>query len=255
MSNAPRTLFDEIECERAHMQDHARVDREEDPVGQRVADKIEQLRVDGKFSWRSLVRRLREENTSLLDTIKSIREDLRQSHRDKAELEKKFERHIQLSEMTIQDLKLKLEVQKSDTREKIAGLQIELDATKAENEKLTADLEVQRERIRALESSLRHEEEEMDKRAEDKAYEEDIEALKTHLQEVEDRYTIEHKKRMQLMFQKRYLLLTNRALEECEMRALNGQDIKEPRSPASKWRACFAAIIATHRLRKLTGSS
>ncbi|KAI9470424.1 hypothetical protein BDB00DRAFT_252418 [Zychaea mexicana] len=72
----PRTLFDEIGREFNEQENVSFND-----------NRTQQFAIDSEFSWKSLVRRLREENTSLLSTVQSTKDELSQAIIDKTRLE------------------------------------------------------------------------------------------------------------------------------------------------------------------------
>ncbi|CDS12585.1 hypothetical protein LRAMOSA04771 [Lichtheimia ramosa] len=267
--NAPRTLFDEMECRKTDLQEPSiHHDQANDPMSKQNNDRIEQFKVESEFSWKSLVRRLREENASLLNTVKLTREDLRQAKYEKAELEKTLRLRKQESDKMINDLQQQLEEEKKlreqasaraivsrdidAAHEHLQQLQLEVDALEKRKENLMATTKDQQQQASNLDKDTRHESLDHPQSLLD-----EMEQLKTLLDESEQRYEDERKRRLELMFQKRYLLLVNRGYEDCESARAEDTPMADTRhhssiilSPTSKWRACVTLIIAIQRLRK-----
>ncbi|CDH57716.1 predicted protein [Lichtheimia corymbifera JMRC:FSU:9682] len=268
--NAPRTLFDEMECRKADLQEPSIPhDHTHGPLDKHNNDRVEQFKVESEFSWKSLVRRLREENASLLNTVKLTREDLRQVKYEKTELERTLRSGKQTSDKVISDLQQQLDDEKR-LREQASKRAIEseeLDAAQEHLQQLHLEvdaLEKRKEQLLSTANDQRQQQSDLDNDTRHQPYEnpqsellDEIEQLRTLLDESERKYQDERKRRLELMFQKRYLLLVNRGYEECEStRAADAPmaDIQHHSSttlsPTSKWRACVTLIIAIHRLRK-----
>ncbi|KAI7881769.1 hypothetical protein K492DRAFT_206604 [Lichtheimia hyalospora FSU 10163] len=264
--NAPRTLFDEMECRKADLQEPSiQRDHTTDPMSKHNNDRVEQFKVESEFSWKSLVRRLREENASLLNTVKLTREDLRQAKYEKVELERTLRLRKQTSDKMINDLQHQLEDEKKwrdqvsaraldieTAHEQLEQLHLEVDTLKKQKEQLASTANDQQQQTSDLYNDTRHSSFEHPQSLLD-----EIEQLKTLLDESERKYQDERKRRLELMFQKRYLLLVNRGFEDCESTRTVDTPITDIRhhsstilSPTSKWRACVTLIIAVHRLRK-----
>ncbi|KAJ8651682.1 hypothetical protein O0I10_012750 [Lichtheimia ornata] len=268
--NAPRTLFDEMECRKADLQEPSiHHDHPHGPLGKHSNDRVEQFKVESEFSWKSLVRRLREENASLLNTVKLTREDIRQVKYEKAELERTLRLRKQSSDKVINDLQQQLDDEKR-LREQVSKRVIELQELDAAQEHLqhlhleVNTLEQRKEQLLSTANDQRPQTSDLDYDTRHQPFEhpqshllDEIEQLKTLLDESERKYEDERRRRLELMFQKRYLLLVNRGFEECESTRAADAPMADFQhhstttlSPTSKWRACVTLIIAIHRLRK-----
>ncbi|KAG2217202.1 hypothetical protein INT45_005411 [Circinella minor] len=265
--NVPRTLFDEIGRE---FNDH-----------------------DDLFSWKALVRRLREENASLLSTIQSTRDELSQLLNDKTRLEDivtSQEDTIHSLQNQLDSIMIEREQQKQQVEAAAAAVmtgndeidQYQLKKKEEDTEQLDGVLHQQEharlnnlfERKAQLIEQQRDNEKEKDnisplspfptyhteqRQRERSEHNSSTDRLLVAVHEAQDGYAIERERRIELVFQKRYLMLVNKSLESCESQTLEylkelgiPHNIRQPSlSPTSKWRACFNAVIAVYRLRKL----
>ncbi|KAI7858092.1 hypothetical protein BDC45DRAFT_598380 [Circinella umbellata] len=280
-NNVPRTLFDEIGREFNDYDDLSFND-----------NRTDQFAVDSEFSWKALVRRLREENASLLNTIQSTRDELSQILNDKTRLED----IVTSQEDTIHSLQDQLDsiMIEKEQQQQQAEAAAEAAVTTGNDETDQYQLKRKEEDIEQLDGVLHQQEHarlnnlferkaQLIEQQRDNEKEKDnisplspfptyhkqqrqrsernssTDRLLAAVHEAQDGYAIERERRIELVFQKRYLMLVNKSLESCESQTLEylkelgiPHNVRQPLlSPTSKWRACFNAVIAVYRLRKL----
>ncbi|KAI8139050.1 hypothetical protein BJV82DRAFT_272812 [Fennellomyces sp. T-0311] len=251
-TNAPRTLFDEIGR-----------DLNEDRDAVSSYDRTQQYGVDSEFSWKSLVRRLREENASLLSTIKSTRTELSEALHDKERLENIVDRQETMIQTLQDELDRCRPIINEDENEHGAIQTKEPDARLENLMERKARLIEQRnmdgDHSKNLSPSplspfpTHH-----PSQSAPSENGTSTDRLVVALQDAQEGYAIERRRRAELAFQKRYLLLVNKALESRESQTLEFlEDLgiahhvhKQTLTPAAKWRACVSAVIAAHRFRR-----
>ncbi|KAI9260496.1 hypothetical protein BDA99DRAFT_538107 [Phascolomyces articulosus] len=272
-NNAPRTLFEEIGREFNEHEDVSIND-----------NRTQQFAIDSEFSWKSLVRRLREENACLLATIQSTKTELAQAIDDKTRLEDiviRQEESIRGLQDQLDQIVIEQEQQCEapvitengvdhhhliDDREEEESneMEHETDHARLNNlfERKAQLIELQRENekdsntgpsISPLTPFPTHHKQQQ-RRTEHNS---STEHLLAAVYEAQNDYALEHERRAELgnipktipnANQQKFGIVTLDYLKELGI----PHNIHRPiSSPASKWRACFTAIVAVYRFRKL----
>ncbi|KAL1927011.1 hypothetical protein VTP01DRAFT_5341 [Rhizomucor pusillus] len=290
--NAPKTLFDElmdgnlndlkIASDQVSENDEA---KQSDAESQRSkehdmdnAGSMDRILKDTEESWKRIVRRLREENTILLRNLKSSHRDLVECRCEKSLLKTKLQEQIdraqeaaknsnhntkKISKVNYEDkaAQTHTSVPAVDTKTK-TNTNVLLEKECEQNEK---EVEILEERLRLLSTRRKQLSEEIDIMEEQVAAMQIIKSepaapssISYKEEDYRELYLEERRKRLDLMFQKRYLLLVNNSLEAGERKAMNVLSSigLEPRASTSRQkslisraRICFYAVVALHRFQ------
>ncbi|KAI8994590.1 hypothetical protein BDB01DRAFT_773342 [Pilobolus umbonatus] len=197
-TNPPRTLYDEI--------------------GDQSPDVYDQQSLSShSMDWQTVVKRLQNENTSLVLSLHDTHNDLKQSRNENRELEQFIQRHIETSDMVISRLR--------DTV-------IKLMSSRKEDDGKSKQLEYELNELQSRYNQLKYQHEHEDKEVND------------HLL----------KKYLDIIFQKEYLMKENAALRQNEVKytkLLKEQLPVKKMSALSRLRSHVYALIAVHRLKHL----
>ncbi|ORY93117.1 hypothetical protein BCR43DRAFT_365094 [Syncephalastrum racemosum] len=216
---------------------------------------------DLEETWIAMVHRLRRDNRGLLELMRSIEEELNCEKRTKEKLQDIMLKQAKQIEAVHDDYnRLLNEKRKKGSLDE--RLLRQCDTVEGEVNELQEKLDgLLRRRKQLREATVEAEQalhEEQSEKENQQSQDDELSKsdLLMALQRAQEQYQVERARRLELAFQKQYLSYVNTGLESSEKKCrflLQDLDIVQPtpeRTPVSKWRACFHAIIAVHRFRK-----